>query len=210
MSTAAKEKKPFLPQRKAPAQPSGGTVAIRGAAAPGRGSAGYVALSIGGEPRVHLLPPEVSARRKDKELKRRVLFVGGVVVALVVLGYGLATVGLASVQSQLAAVQATNISLLAQQSKYGAVTKVNSDIAAIQQSQLTATSQEILWAPYLLTLENTLPAGASINAIQALTDAPLGTPPMRDRTDHEMHASSNFSISFAENFENAASSRGRI
>jgi hypothetical protein len=175
MSTAVKEKKPFLPQRKAPLQASGGaTVALRGAPA-GR-AGGSAAPSIGGEPRVHLLPLEVSERKNFKALKRRLLVSGAVVLGLVIAGYGLATLSLTDAQSQLAAAQATTSQLLTQQSKYGDVTKVNSDIASILASQKTATANEILWVPLLTKLESTLPAGASLNAASTSIDFPLGTP----------------------------------
>jgi hypothetical protein len=175
MSTTVKEKKPFLPQRKTPAPAPGGQVALRGAAGtrPGVALAGLV---IGGEPRVHLLPQEVAERKKVKRLKRRLLFAAVFVVALVAIGYGLTTLSLTTVQSQLASAQATTAQLVAQEGKYSAVTKVNSDIAAIQQSQKMATAQEILWAPYLATLEAGLPAGSSISAVSATIDSPLGAP----------------------------------
>ncbi len=175
MTTAVKEKKPFLPQRRVAPQASGGALAVRGPSA-GRANAVTSVLVIGGEPRVHLLPVEVIERKKFKEVKRRLLFAGVVVLALVLIGYGLATVSLTTVQSQLAAAQATTAQLVAQQSKYSAVTKVNNDIAAIQQSQKTATAQEILWAPYLLTIENSLPAGSVISNFSATIDSPLGVP----------------------------------
>jgi Tfp pilus assembly protein PilN len=175
MTTAVKEKKPFLPQRRVAPQASGGAVAIRGASA-GRVTVGASPLIIGGEPRVHLLPVEVIERKKFKEVKRRLLFAGVVVLAIVLVGYALVAVSLTAVQSQLAAAQATTAQLVAQQSKYSSVTNVNNDIAAIQQSQKTATAQEILWAPYLLTIESSLPAGASISLFSATTDSPLGAP----------------------------------
>jgi Tfp pilus assembly protein PilN len=175
MSTAVKEKKPFLPQRKVAAPASGGAVAVRSASG-GRPSGPVAPLIVGGEPRVHLLPVEVIERKKFKELKRRLLLAGAVVIAVVLIGYALATVSLTTVQSQLAAAQATTAQLVAQQSRYSSVTKVNNDITAIQQSQKTATAQEILWAPYLLTIENSLPAGASISTFSATIDSPLGVP----------------------------------
>lgn len=175
MSTAVKEKKPFLPQRKAPVPPSGGgAVALRGAPA-GRAGGVSVPLTIGGEPRVHLLPQEVTERKKVKEIKRRLLLVGVIVVALVIAGYGLATLSLTAAQAQLSAAQSTTSQLLVQQGKYGAVTKVNSDITSILSSQKTATAREILWAPFLAKLESTLPAGASLSAANVQIDQPFGT-----------------------------------
>ena len=174
MTTAVKEKKPFLPQRRPSAPAAGGELALRNAA--GRPSVGIARVTVGGEPRVHLLPLEVSQRKKVKELKRRLLLAALLVIVLVAVGYGLATVSLTAAQAQLSAANTATSQLLVQQSKYGVVTKVNSDISSILQSQKIMTAHEILWAPYLADIQQTLPAGASITAVNAQIDAPLGTP----------------------------------
>lgn len=172
MTTAVKEKKPFLPQRKPRIQASVGTVALPGTAP--RSAAFVVPLAIGGEPRVHLLPAEVIDRRKVKLLKRRLLMAVGLVVVIVAAGYGFATYTLAGSQSQLATAQAGTSALISQQATFGAVTKVNSDINSIVQSQKTSTAQEILWAPYIQSIEATLPADATITAFDASLDTPFG------------------------------------
>jgi Tfp pilus assembly protein PilN len=173
MTTAVKEKKPFLPQRKPRPDSAGGAVALRTPAGP-RGVATAGMLAIGGDPRVHLLPLEVTERKKIRQLKRRLLGVGAFVVVIVAAGYGLATFALTSAQGQLSATQATTTQLLSERAKYGEVTKVNADEAAIQQSQKTATAQQILWAPYLASIEATLPPNATITAVGAVIDTPFG------------------------------------
>jgi hypothetical protein len=174
MTTAVKEKKPFLPQRKPQLQPGGGAVGVRGGNV-ARPAVGTSALIIGGQPRVHLLPREVVARKKAKLLRRRMLFGSAIVVVIVVGAYGLVTVNLTSAQSQLQAAQATTTQILAQKAKYGAVTKVNADIASIQSAQKTTTVQEIQWAPLVAELQATLPAGGSITAVIASIDSPFGS-----------------------------------
>jgi Tfp pilus assembly protein PilN len=173
MTTAVKEKKPFLPQRKPQVAAPGAAVTLRAGGAP-RGVANVAPLAIGGEPRVHLLPADVTDRKKIKGLKRRLLFAGAVVLVVVAGGYGVATFGLSNAQSQLTSAQATTTQLLAEQSKYGEVTKVNSDSSAILQAQKTTTAQEILWAPYLASVEATLPANATITDAAGSIDAPFG------------------------------------
>jgi type IV pilus assembly protein PilN len=176
MTTAVKEKKPFLPQRKPQVQPAGGAVALRGRPA-ARATSALAPLTIGGDPRVHLLPAGVTERKKVKNLKRRLLFAGAFVVVLVIAGYGLATVVLSTAQAQLDAAHSATAALLTQQAKFGDVTKVNADAAAIQQAQKTATAHEILWAPYLSTIEATLPSGGAITGVNASMDAPFGGTP---------------------------------
>jgi Tfp pilus assembly protein PilN len=173
MTTAVKEKKPFLPQRKPQVQAGGGAVALRGQAV-SRPSVSSSALTIGGEPRVHLLPQETMERKKVRLLKRRLMFIAVGVVAIVAFGYGLATVDLTAAQGQLNAARTATSQLLVEQGKYGEVTKVKSDTSAIQQAQKDATAQEILWAPFLKNLEGSLPSGASVQAVNAAIDSPLG------------------------------------
>jgi hypothetical protein len=175
MTTAVKEKKPFLPQRKPQVQAGGGAVALRGTAV-SRPSVSSASLTIGGEPRVHLLPQDTMERKKVRLLKRRLLFIAVGVVAIVAFGYGLATIDLTAAQSQLNAARTATSQLLVEQGKYGAVTKIKSDSSAIQQAQKEATTQEILWAPFLKNLEGSLPSGASVQAVNAAIDAPLGSP----------------------------------
>lgn len=175
MTTAVKEKKPFLPQRKPQVPAGGGAVALRSQPAARSGSTAAV-LTVGGEPRVHLLPQETMERKKVRLLKRRLLFIAVGVVAVVAFGYAIATIDLTAAQGQLNAARTATSQLLVEQGKYGAVTKVKSDASAIQQAQKEATAQEILWAPFLTKLEASLPSGASVQAVNASIDSPLGAP----------------------------------
>lgn len=132
-----------------------------------RPSAQIEGLVLGGEPRVHLIPPAVLERKKGKDLRRR-LGIGVVgVIVLVAAGLGLATVSSAGSQNSLLTAQQTTTSILQQQAKYGVVTKVKADAAAIKSSQQLATSQEILWAPFYDKFAATLPSGATITNLTA-------------------------------------------
>jgi hypothetical protein len=174
MSSAVKEKKPFLPTRKPAAQP-GGAMVRSGAAAGPRPTQNLGAIALGGEARVHLLPTDVQDRKKIRVLKRRL--VSGVVVAavLVLAAYGLASATLASAQNDLTQAHTVTSQLLTEQGKYSAVTKVKADIGSIQGAQKTGTAQEILWAKYVAELQATLPSGASITSVDAKIDSPFST-----------------------------------
>ena len=175
MTTAVKEKKPFLPQRRTPAATVGGnSVALRGAA-PSRPTVAESNLVIGGEPRVHLLPVDVVERKKLRALKRKLLTYGAIVVLLVFAAYGIATFALTTAQNQLASAQSNTAALIVQQAKYGQVTKLNTDIDSIKAAQVSTTTQEILWAPLIQSLEATLPSDAALSGITASIDQPLGT-----------------------------------
>jgi hypothetical protein len=129
------------------------------------------ALTIGGTPRVSLLPPEVHARKVARRLRRRLGFglVGAVI--LVAAGMGLATVSLLASQTALAKAQTDATSLTSQQATYGAVTKIQLDSTSIKGAQKSATVKEIAWQPYIAALEKTLTPGMSISAIDASIDA---------------------------------------
>jgi Tfp pilus assembly protein PilN len=175
---------------KTPRKPAAGnrTTATRSSApgTPGtvvvaRGSAPVEGLIIGGEPRVHLLPPQVLARKKGRALRRR-LGVGFVaVIVLVAIGIGAATLSMISSQSALLTAQQNSTSILQQQAKYGDVLKVKADAVTIQTSQKQATAQEISWQPFISSLEATLPPGASITSISTSIDSPFAVaPPVTD------------------------------
>lgn len=138
-----------------------------------RTSAPIEGLVLGGEPRVHLIPPAVLARKQGKSLRRRLgLAVVGVIV-LVAVGLGLATLSTAASQNSLLAAQQQTTSILQEQAKYGIVTKVQADASAIKSSQKLVTAQEILWTPFYRNFQKTLPSDGAINNITANLDSPL-------------------------------------
>jgi Tfp pilus assembly protein PilN len=166
---AAAGKRTTATRSSAPGGP--GTVVVA------RGSAPIEGLIIGGEPRVHLLPPQVLARKKGRALRRK-LGVGFVAaIILVALGVGLASISLASSQNALLSAQQDSTSILQQQAKYGDVLKVKADAVTIQSSQKEATAQEISWQPFITSFEATLPAGASITSMNTSIDSPFAVAP---------------------------------
>jgi Tfp pilus assembly protein PilN len=136
-----------------------------------RGPQPVEALAIGGAPRAHLLPLEVIASKKAKVLRRRLA--AGLVVVIVLVGVatGLATVSQLAAQGSLAAAQTQSSALSGEKAKYVSITRVQTDISSVKTSQKSATAQEILWAPYIAELDSTLPSGTSITAIDASIDA---------------------------------------
>jgi hypothetical protein len=174
MSSAVKEKKPFLPTRKPAAQP-GGAMVRSGAQTGPRAPQNLGSIALGGEARVHLLPADVQERKKIRVLKRRLVFGVATAAVLVIAAYGLTSATLANTQNDLTQARTATSQLLTQQGKYSAVTKVKSDIASIQGAQKTGTAQEILWAKYVAELQATLPAGAAITSVNAKIDSPFST-----------------------------------
>jgi hypothetical protein len=157
-----------------PKRPRTSASAEAGTALATRNTAPIEGLVIGGEPRVHLLPPHVLIHRRARIVRRRLGFGVVGVLLLVVVGFGAANLSMINSQSNLLAAQSETSSILQQQAKYGDVLKVKADASAIQSSQKLATAQEILWAPFYTSFEATMPADSSITSLSAAVDDPFG------------------------------------
>jgi hypothetical protein len=130
-------------------------------------------LSIGGEPRVDLLPPEVRAERNAGALRRRLGFGVIVLIALAVGGSGVA--GIQAIQAQVSLIteQTRTASLLLQQKKYIQVRSVQDEVGLIQAAQQVGTSTEIDWKKYLSEVQATLPANVTLDTVKIDSASPL-------------------------------------
>jgi len=127
-------------------------------------------LELGGVPRVHLLPPEIEGQRKVRALRRSLLIglAAAVIVAIAgVAGASLVLAGAIAAQQQE---QAQGLLLTTQLKKYSAVTGVQTQVDAIIAGQPVAVSGEILWEPFIASLQATLPAGTAITSFKAKLD----------------------------------------
>jgi len=158
-----------------PKRPRMSASAQVGTALATRNSAPIEGLVIGGEPRVHLLPPHVLINRRGRVVRRRLGFSVLGVIVLVAIGFGAVSLSMINSQANLLAAQSATSSILQQQAKYGDVLKVKADASAIQSAQKTATAQEILWAPFYQSFEATMPANSSITSLSASVDTPFGS-----------------------------------
>lgn len=130
-------------------------------------------ITVGAEPRVHLLPPEVLADRKAATIRAR-LGLGVVAsVALVAIGILGASSLAASAQRGLAADQAQTQSLLKQQLSYVKVRAVQEQLSLIRTAQEVGGSTEIAWAPYLQKVQQTLPANVTITGVNVDSSTPI-------------------------------------
>jgi hypothetical protein len=131
------------------------------------------ALTIGGEPRVDLLPPEVRAQRNAAALRRRLGF--GVILLLALAVGGSGAAGILAIQAQvsLATEQARTASILVQQRKYIQVRSVQDEVSLIQAAQQVGTSTEIDWRKYLAEVQATLPANVTLDTVTIDSASPL-------------------------------------
>jgi uncharacterized membrane protein YeiB len=133
-------------------------------------SAGDSIILLGGPPRVHLLPPEIEGQRKVRAFRRSALAVLAASVLVVIVAIGAVSLLLAASLAQQASEQAQGLQLASQIKKYSAVTGVQTQVDNITTAQPVAVKGEILWEPYIASIQATLPAGVSITSIIAKLD----------------------------------------
>lgn len=145
------------------------------APAPERATPAGQQLTVGVEPRVSLIPPEVLAGRKAKAVRRSLLWgvLGVVAITIAAIG-GTAVLGLQA-QLALASAQAQTGELLAEQHQYLEVRKVQDQVALTQAAQQVGASTEIDWKDYLQKVQATLPSDAAMTSVTVDSATPLAT-----------------------------------
>lgn len=120
---------------------------------------------IGGEPRVDLLPPEVTAEQKGRRLRRALAV--AVVAVVFVTGGGIAAATWEAQRSQarLAVVEARTAELLAAQGEYVEVRRAQEEVDATVAARRLAASVDIDWTDYLQQIRARLPGDVVIGAV---------------------------------------------
>jgi len=137
-----------------------------------RGGPGSSA-TVGGTPRVDLMPPEIRLRRSQLRTRRslRLALFGVFVVVVVACAGTWAFNGLA--QTALMETKAQQQALVTEQAKYSDVTIVKDSIKLIQAGQIVGDSSEIDWQGYLTKLQGTLPEGVTLTTVTVDSATPL-------------------------------------
>lgn len=131
------------------------------------------ALVVGGEPRVSLLPPEVTAVRKARAARRLLgLIVVGVIV-VVGASSGAAAWQAAQAQAALAAAQARTTDLLQEQLKYAEVRTVQEEVNRTLAARQVGASTEVDWKAYLQGIRRVLPPDVTIDTVAVDAASPL-------------------------------------
>jgi hypothetical protein len=146
--------------------------ASTGSGSKGGGSKG-TAPSLGGAPRVDLLPPEVHAGKRAKSLQRGLRLGVFAVVALVVAATGGAWFLAFVAHGNLVSAQERTAELLLLQTEFAEVRDVKTNVAVAQAAQQVGVSTEIDWKSYILQLQATLPAGVAINTVDSSSASPV-------------------------------------
>jgi hypothetical protein len=130
-------------------------------------------IVLGGPPRVHLLPPEIEGQRKVRAFRRSALAVLAASVLVVIVAIGATSLLLAAALAQQSSEQAQGLQLATQIKKYSSVTGVQTQVDNVTAAQPIAVKGEILWEPYIASIQSTLPAGVVITSIVAKLDPAL-------------------------------------
>lgn len=133
-------------------------------------------LTLGGEPRVQLLPPAVREREKARASMRLgvLLVVLGVVIAGGLGGFGF--LRSMTTEAALQAANARTADLAAQRGQYIEATRVTGTIEAVELTQQTMTSYEIGLAGVLDALQARLTEGMALQRYSADVQPPWGVP----------------------------------
>ncbi len=122
-------------------------------------------------PRVNLLPPEIAAAAKLRQLK---IVLGVLVVAamaLVVLGFLFASSRVGGAEESLADAQADGAQLQSDVARYAEVPQVLAAVDTAQVNLETAMTPEIRWSFYLNDLSLTIPRSTRLVTLTAINDA---------------------------------------
>ncbi|RKR75522.1 hypothetical protein [Frondihabitans australicus] len=122
-------------------------------------------IAIGGQPRVDLLPQEVRIERKAANNVRRAWLGVGVVVVIVALAIGGATVYSQGAANALTTAQASTTRLNLEAQKYSQAQTVQDQVDLVQASLKVGGSTDIDWPGYLAAVALTVPSGAQLSGV---------------------------------------------
>ncbi|WP_156999823.1 hypothetical protein [Agromyces terreus] len=125
------------------------------------------------EPRASLLPEEIRTERGDRRMRRGLVLgiIGTAVVAAVAIGAVFALQVQAAVQ--LALSQQATTDLLLQQTEYGEIRELRSNVTIVAAAQEIGASTEIDWRDYLQQVQATLPAGVVVTQADIDSATPM-------------------------------------
>jgi hypothetical protein len=130
-------------------------------------------ISVGGAPRVDLLPPEVRAERRTAARTRRVWAGVAVVAILVGIGSGAAFLERMNAEDDLMVAQGETQTLLMEQGAYADVRATQAQVGLAGAAQAVGGSTDIDWPTYLEKVQATLPVGVTIIGVSLDQASPL-------------------------------------
>jgi hypothetical protein len=132
-----------------------------------------IPIVVGGDARADFLPIEVRARVRGKATRRALI--GVVLLTLVVIACSIAWASVAAAQSQsaLADERARTEDLLARQSEFTVARGLSNEVETATAARRVASSTEVLWAPYLTSIDAVMPEGTTYTTFSIDTGSPV-------------------------------------
>ena len=122
---------------------------------------------------VNLLPPELRARQKVKQLTTLIIGAGAAVIVLLVAFWFLQGQKLAGVNDDIAAQNVTNTALQTQIDQLQEFQQLQEQAAAQQALLTTAFAGEVSFSQMLMDLSRTIPSDAYLDSFNAALTAPV-------------------------------------
>ncbi|MCU1471533.1 MAG: hypothetical protein JWQ39_2682 [Glaciihabitans sp.] len=133
-------------------------------------------ITLGGEPRVNLLPPEVGERGQARKTRRLMIILIVIAVGVVIGAYSLAAVRAVTEQAGLDAANAKTAQILVQKQKYVSASAIAAQVSAIQGALKQNASTEVQWYVAYAQIEAMLPKGAALASGAFIAPAGIDTP----------------------------------
>jgi hypothetical protein len=130
-------------------------------------------IVVGGDARADFLPLDVRARVRGKATRRALI--GIVLLTLVVIAGAIAWASMAAAQSQsaLADERGRTEGLLARQGEFTVARNLSNEVETATAARRVASSTEVLWAPYLASIDAVLPVGTTYSTFSIDTGSPI-------------------------------------
>lgn len=130
------------------------------------------ALVVGGPPRAELLPPEVAQGVRARALRRSLVALVILVVAVTATGVVGATIASGASLLVLNAEVERGNQLLKDQAEFAEVRQIKTMIGKAEEGLELGSSTEIRWSAYLAEIAASLPAGTTVTDIAAVLATP--------------------------------------
>lgn len=130
-------------------------------------------LVLGGEPRINLLPPEVTDQATTRALRKKLILATAAVLVVVIVGIGGAFWHATQSTLNLINAQADTAELLSEQTKYVKVREVQVEVDTALAARAVGGWTEVDWKAYLQQVRGVLPADVSIDAVAIDSTSPF-------------------------------------
>lgn len=123
--------------------------------------------------RADLMPDEVISARRTEVVRRRVLLGLGLVVALLIAGYGSSWLQTHSVKSDLSSLDRSNAALQSEQSDFAKLVTTENSANTVQSQLRTLMAGDLPWSSMLQKIHRALPSGTSVTSVQGSVPSTL-------------------------------------